>query len=202
VAQHQRDYSTARATCEEGLEVAQQLGDRVLVGHAFEKLGVIAYFDQDYPVATVHLEKGLALQREIGERRGIAGSLGNLGLVALEQGELAAAQAFFEDSLKLRMEIGDHWGVANVLAFIANLRADLGQPDQAARLWGAAEGLLEQMGASLPPSDRQMYDERMGLARETTGSEAFGAEWASGKEMTEKEAVELGLNGSNEFVVP
>ena len=64
---------------------------------------------------------------------------------------------------------------------------------RAARLWGAAQALREQIGASLPPSAREEYDRDMAAACAVLGDEAFSAAWTEGRRMTKEQAVSYAL---------
>ena len=67
------------------------------------------------------------------------------------------------------------------------------QPERAARLFGAAEGLREVMGAPLPPADRAGRDRSVAAVRSALGEEAFAAAWAEGRAMSLEAAVAFAL---------
>src|SRR3954468_18217296 len=64
-------------------------------------------------------------------------------------------------------------------------------PEQAARLWGAAEALREAIGAPMHPVDRVWHEQTLPLARATLGERALTLAWEEGRGMT----AELALAG-------
>ena len=114
--------------------------------------GVLASQQSDYPAAQALHEESLAIRRELGDPRGIGVSLSNLGIVAYEQGDYSAARALQEESLAIFRELGDRRGIAASLNGLANVAFALAEPHRAARCWGAAERLREEIGAPLPPA--------------------------------------------------
>ena len=71
--------------------------------------------------------------------------------MACEQGDFASARALYEESLVIRRELGDRRGIAYSLEGLAAVVAALGSPLRAARIWGAAERLREEIGSPLSP---------------------------------------------------
>jgi hypothetical protein len=59
----------------------------------------------------------------------------------------------------------------------------------AARLWGAAEFLLEEVGADLLEGDRAGYEADLAAARAASDPGEFAAAWAAGRSMSLEEAL-------------
>ena len=76
------------------------------------------------------------LCKKIGHRKGNAWLLSLLGKVYAEQGEYSTTNALFVESLELTREIGDKELIAPNLERLAEVIAELGEPVQAANLWG------------------------------------------------------------------
>src|SRR5262249_31901918 len=117
------------------------------------------------------------------------------GNVATVQGDYASAHTLYEESLGLFRELGDKGGIANALQAFAALSAAQGQEKRVATVWGAVERLREEIGAPLPPNEREDYDRQVSSARLALGEEAFAAAWAEGRTMTLEQAIELALKG-------
>jgi hypothetical protein len=73
----------------------------------------------------------------------------------------------------------------------AGLLAAGGLADSAARLWGAAERLLESVGGSLPPSIGWVRDRYIEPAKMSFGSGSFEAARAEGRAMPPVQAIAL-----------
>jgi len=90
----------------------------------------------------------------------------------------------FAESIRLEQDIGSTPGIARSLAGLAGVAAAQGQPERAARLFGAAEALLGSIGATLDPADRLAYARDVATIRAQLGADASAAHWAMGRAMT------------------
>jgi predicted ATPase/DNA-binding SARP family transcriptional activator/Tfp pilus assembly protein PilF len=188
LAQNQADYTTARTLHDESLALRRELGDKQGIAASLNSLAIIAHQAGDGAAAQALAEESLRLRRELGDKWGIAGTLNTLGLVAHSRGEDAAAQALYTESLALRRELGDRRGMAGSLAGLGGLVAgraaregQAGDAEQAARLFGAVEGLLERIGGVLDIEDREPYARHGADLRTILGPEALARAWAAGR---------------------
>jgi hypothetical protein len=68
-------------------------------------------------------------------------------------------------------------------------------PVPAARVWGAAERLREEIGAPLHDYERARYERELAAARAAAADEAaFALAWKEGRGMTIEAAIELALD--------
>jgi predicted ATPase/class 3 adenylate cyclase/Tfp pilus assembly protein PilF len=192
LANSQGDYGAARALYEEGLVIQRGLGDRSSIALSLNNLGAVALSQGDYGAARVVVEESLVIRRELGDRQGVADSLFNLGNVACRQGDLGAARTLYAESLVVLREIGDREGLADSLEGTASAAAECADPLLAARLWGAAERLREELGAPLTADERPHYERATAAARAGRGV-AFDRAWQEGCAMSLEQAVALAL---------
>ena len=194
VALEQGDYPSARARHEESLAIRRELRDPGGIAGSLGYLGAVAHDQGDYPAARMLFEEGLAIRRELRHRAGIAGSLSKLGAVAHDQGDYPAARMLFEEGLVILRELGVRRELASSLEGLAAVVAALGSSLRAARIWGAAEGLREEVGSPLAPKDRPRYDRRVAAARAALGDgAAFDRAWQEGHALPLEQAIELAL---------
>jgi non-specific serine/threonine protein kinase len=101
-------------------------------------------------------------------------------------------------SLRTRQELGDTSGIAQCLEAIAAVGLACHQPEQAARLFGAAATLREAIDLPLSPTEHVGFDRELAAARAEIGDDAFAAIWAEGWALPIDRAVEraLALAGS------
>ncbi len=71
----------------------------------------------------------------------------------------------------------------------AGSRSPRGQPEQGARLLGAASALCELIGAQVLPSERGRAQRALESARCTLGEPAFAAAWAAGRALSMEQAM-------------
>jgi len=199
VAVDRCDFASARALYEESLAIERELGDRGEIATLLNNLGNVLFEDGDYVAAQALDEESLAIMRELGDRAGIASSLNNLANLAFEQGAFGSARVLHEEGLAIDRELGDRWGMAFALEGLAAVVAALGNSLRAARLWGAAARLREEIGAPLPPNERPRYDRRVTAARAALGDDtAFDRSWQEGRTSTLEHAMELALENTVE----
>lgn len=84
--------------------------------------------------------------------------------------------------LAIRRALKNKEGIAACLEGLAAAAGAVGQLEQAARLFGAAEALRESLGASLPPAERADHDRQSAAVRAALGQPEFAAAWAQGRE--------------------
>jgi non-specific serine/threonine protein kinase len=174
------DYDRAVELYEEALGRFRQLDDQTHVRYMVGNLGLIAYFQERYGDANTLMEESLALAREAGDRHSVAISLGNLGMVALEQGDYARAMALQREVLLMRRDLMNQPHLARTLENVAMIAAMTDQPIHAARLFGAADALRDEVGGTLQSNDRAIRDRYITRARTQAGDHAFTAAWAGG----------------------
>jgi tetratricopeptide (TPR) repeat protein len=189
----QGDYGAARALFEESLASFREPGVKWGIAWSLGLLGQVVRDQGEHGAARALLEESLAIQREVGDKLGIAQSLYGLGTVAGDQGEYGAARALLEESLAIYRELGIKQGIAPNLEGLAALAVAQGQSERAARLYGAAEGLREAIGAPLPPAKRAEHDRSVAAVRTALGEQEFAAAWAEGRTMSIEQAVTYAL---------
>jgi predicted ATPase/DNA-binding CsgD family transcriptional regulator len=184
VAMQRGQFSQAATHLEEALARARWLDDRVLAsfsaGLALMYLGALAYAQDALPLATSRFEAALLEQRAIDDRWGMSVSLVRLGYAARDRGETARAVALFTEGLALVAELGDRRIIALALDGVAGLAIAWGQPERAARLFGAAAALREASGLPVDPAHRAAHSRDVVAARAALGEDAFAAGWATG----------------------
>jgi DNA-binding CsgD family transcriptional regulator len=145
-------------------------------------------------------EQALAQFREIGGKQGISVALYILAMVAQAERDYERARGLLQEGLKPAAEVGDESNVAYCLQGLAALAASEGGVARAARLWGAAEALLERIEATAyaHAPDRSLYQTQVSAARAQLDEEAWSVAWAQGKEMPLERAVEYALSDEEE----
>src|SRR5215217_6069192 len=158
-------------------------------------LGVTALYEGDYERSAALATEALAIYRELGDKRGMSLCHFDLGLIELIRGDHEPAAALLEESVRVLRGSKDKFCLAyGIFGLAAAARA---QPRRAARLWGAAEALREEIGVvSLTHLELHAYDYegRVSAARYMLGDEgAWEAAFAQGMAMSPEEAAEYAL---------
>jgi ATP/maltotriose-dependent transcriptional regulator MalT len=92
-------------------------------------------------------------------------------------------------SLEIARTIHDTGSLILCLEELADVVADQGELDWAARLWGAAERYREASNAPLPQVERLGRARHIKQAQRLLGEQIFAERWAEGKNMTAEQAM-------------
>jgi tetratricopeptide (TPR) repeat protein len=189
VARDQGDYAQAFTFYRQCLALQREAGNQRGVAIALNNMGSVAISQGHFEQAAELLDQSLSILRELRDHYVMAMVLDNLANLAFEQGDLTRAARLHRDCLRFCVELenkqaiaGSLEGMASVLA-AGNSRSDEHRL-QAARLYGAAEGLRELTGSPLPEGDRIQYDRKVAAARSGVEDGAWEAAWAEGRAMS------------------
>jgi predicted ATPase/DNA-binding XRE family transcriptional regulator/Tfp pilus assembly protein PilF len=191
------DYGKAEEFFMKTLTQYRDRGDRFMAGEVLNALGEVARFQGDYERAGTYYEQALEILREVRSRLRPATPLFNLAWVSLHKGDYRKSNALFEECLKLHREYDDKIGmVEECLGGFAAILGMTGKPEQAARLFGAVESLLESVGmpGRMEPPDQKEYDHYVAAVRGQLDEAAFAKAWDQGRTLTLEQAIELALS--------
>ena len=152
-------------------------------------LGIVAWGKGDDARAADLWTRSMETQRRVGDRWGLSISIAYLGLLAGERGDLAQAAALHRESLQMRWDSETWEDVAGSLADVATLAAAAGRGVEAARLFGAADALVEELGRVMKLPERDIYERAKSRAHSSLGEHTYAATYASGREMSPEAAV-------------
>jgi predicted ATPase len=142
-----------------------------------------------YDDAIGHLTVGRDLGDRLDNAWVAAGPRVQLGTVAVAQGRLEDARALLEEGLDFSLEAYGTHGVTLCLAAFAGLALAEGDPERAALLAGAAEGLRRRVGRRTWPSLRRGEAEVVAQVRGALGATRFEEVFAAGSRLNLREAV-------------
>jgi len=135
----------------------------------------------------------LALMGELADRFGYtwltASARVQLGGLAIVQGRLDQARELLDEALDLSLASRIIRNVTLCLAAFAQLTFAEGDPERAALLAGAAQGLRSRAGFSTWPMLRRSEAELAAQIRQALGDDRFGQAFAAGTALSQQEAV-------------
>ncbi|MDQ3927574.1 MAG: tetratricopeptide repeat protein, partial [Chloroflexota bacterium] len=194
VAYYVGDYPTAQRLLEQSISAFRELPTAVQVlPRMLLILGDLARSEGDYARALEIYDASLMEARKVGAPLLVATSLQKLGQMARLRGEYANASSLIIESLKEHREKGNKQGIAECLAALAGVAFTGGHLDRAARLFGAADDLLERIKVPLTPADRAQYDRDLAATRSQVDERAWEMAWAEGRAMSVEHAIEFAL---------
>jgi DNA-binding CsgD family transcriptional regulator len=177
----------------EALALSRATGNLRRTAAALGNLGITVLVHGEHEQASVLLDESLDLFREIGDDSNIAIGLMYSALAALTRGNHGRARALSEESLKLLQKAEDKQHIADCLEIMAGAAGAQARAHRAARLWGMAESLREEMGVRLQPEDRKLLDPYLTAARSRLSEVAWLLALAEGRAMTPEQAIEYAL---------
>jgi predicted ATPase/DNA-binding SARP family transcriptional activator len=124
------------------LRGAEELGWPEALANAAYTAGDLARLDGDFETARMYLERA----DDMAKRPGLAGQLAaliasSLGYLAAETGDLPAARGHHDRAAQAALRSHDGPNIAQVLVGLADLALCEGDPERAATLLGASEGV-------------------------------------------------------------
>ena len=183
IAVSNSDYERAARLNEETIELARAADERRVLSTAINNLGDLALHRGRYDDAAYWTSEAVALARELRHREGLTLALLNLGQACLHLGRQDEASASFEEAFALARELGYQEALAYALEGLAALLAARGEPVRAARMVGAAELLLEKLGASLDRAAQELHERTLDLARVDLSEELLAAHLREGRSL-------------------
>ncbi len=191
------DIDQARRYGEDALAVFQRIGQPYGIAQALNYLGDVARIQGDRPRAASCYEQALPLLRQSGVKSDMPALLHNLGYIALGDGAVARAAALFSEALIRHRDIGNRAGVAECLRGLAAVAAAQERPLQAARLFGAVEALETRLSMPLLAPEQVEHDRYVAATRAQLPEQAWDAARATGRALSEEQAVAEALKESS-----
>ncbi|MBV9094684.1 MAG: tetratricopeptide repeat protein, partial [Streptosporangiaceae bacterium] len=175
------DHAGAARDAAESLRLFRQAGDLLGVG---QMLGNLAYYELsagDLDAARRHLAESLDIGRPLNDRYSIVHTMFHLGLAEYLGGSPDAAGALFAESLDLARRTGMRSMTAYALLGLALAGRGGGGPGWPARLHGAADQALADLGHVLQPLEARLAGLDRQRLRAAMGDGAFDAAYAAGR---------------------
>jgi DNA-binding CsgD family transcriptional regulator len=211
----QGDALTARSFLEEATRFSREAGFTLGMAVSLLRSAEVALLGQgDLVVAYGLAEEALGFFRELSYKGGMAEALFVLARVQARQGSYSAARSRYADILTLAREgddprnihiayrvehsrylpgrpseNDDQLNIPFYLEGLAEVVAAQGEGARAARLWGAAEAMREEIHAPLPAVFRTEYERAVTATRTQLGEQAFAEAMVQGRAMTPEQAL-------------
>ena len=189
VASGQEHRDEAYGFYQQSLALSRLLEDAPRIASALNNLADLAYLSGDLQGARTLLEEGLTLALPESDFYGHAITMSTLAGIAGELRQFADMQ----DALRQYWAFARATGDARLRVFFlehgATLAAGQGQPDNAVRLWGAAECVRETIGTPMSPAYRSKQVQSQDSVRRLIRADRFQQLWESGRLWDQEEAV-------------
>jgi non-specific serine/threonine protein kinase len=186
-------HDRAATHLEAGLALARGAGLPEPTVLALHNLGFQAWQRGEAVQAICRLEEAVTLAREHEITWLVPNILLGLGFATTDLGDFAQAATYLREGLALGHVRGSLGDVVEGMEGLARLSAAIGQAAQAARLFGAAATLREEIATPYVPSERVWMDPILADLQATLGPERFAAAWEQGAALSREDAVAAAL---------
>ena len=189
------DHAGAARDAAEALLLFRQAGNQVQIGVILGNLGYYELSTGNLDAARRHLAEAVDISRALKARHSAVYETFNLGLAEYLSGSPGAAEALFAESLDLARRMGMKAHMAYALIGLALAGCGGTDPGWSARLHGAADQALADLGHALEPLEARLADLDRQRLRAAMGAEAFEAEYAAGRTLDLARAAHQALQG-------
>lgn len=174
----------ARARAAEAFALARRGEDWMMQGYVLvNAASAIALVEGDLAAAErcfIDAEPLFSQRNAFGGAIGMALSASWRAQIALWRGELDRAETLACRTLELVAPSGHHWLGTRALRVLGHLAARRGDHERAARLLGAAEARLRQLGAAVLSLERGPHEQGLADLRAQLGPQRFEACFGTG----------------------
>ena len=177
------------------VDYARATGDRMLLFCSLAWLAIALREQGRSAQARELYEQSLAQARELGAPWEIGNILKEIGRVECDEGRHDLAEEHFAESIAILHGLGNRPGVIDSLEGLAAVAAATAAPRRAARLWGAADALQQEIGGTRSVNQTVIYERQVQPVRAMLTAEAFDQAWDEGRAMALDDAVRYALDG-------
>jgi predicted ATPase/class 3 adenylate cyclase len=150
----------------------------------------------DHADARERFAKALPFFEKMGDEHRVNMIRSWLAHMDRREGHYPEAEAAYRRTVMLWQKLGHRGAIAHQLesfAFVAEARD---RTERAARLFGAAESLREQIAMPMDPDERVEYDHQVESLRGRMDAKTFAAAWAEGRVLTMEQAISYAVSES------
>ncbi len=173
----------ARTLCEEYERESRARGDVRALTSALTYLGEILRSEGDLAGALRVYDELVPLAHERGDMGNQSITYANLAMIRTAMGDLAGARRANLHAVEAASKAGSKRMFVASLDVTATSAVLCGQPEPAARFFGASERAMERTGAQREPADAFFTLPLRARAEQDLGADAFAKAYAEGREL-------------------
>ncbi len=166
------------------------------VSVALANLGDLHRIQGEYSQAEQYYKKSLTINLDYGMKADVVVNLYDLGLLALQQNDYPEALRYFIEFFETARMVHARKKATRFFIGLAAVAAGTNQPERAAKLFGAAQEMLDAASNRILPFDRAEFFRHIRIAQDQLGMPAFDALVMEGRGMELDAAVSFALDFS------
>src|SRR5438876_1613981 len=185
----QGDEMKGRPLLDERVAIHAQADNSWATGWFLGLFGQIALRQGAIARARILLEAAMKRHQQLGDQQGQALIYALLAQAAASEQDYLLSRTLAAQSLEIARTVHDSGALILCLEELADVVAGQGEPEWAARLWGAAEHYRQASHATLPLVERPGRARHIEQAQRLLGEQIFAERWAEGRNMTAEQAI-------------
>ncbi len=193
IAVTQGDVERIRPYAEEGIQLLKETMSRWQTAMTTFGFALFSSMRGNYAEARSGFEACLPLFTELKDRHRLAMVHSELAHLERRQGHFAQAKPLYRETIQEWQRIGHRAAIAHELECFAFIAKAQEEDQRAARLFGAAESLRENINIPMNPPEHVDYDPEVSDLRANMDEAAFAKTWAEGRALTMEQAIEYAL---------
>lgn len=178
---------------EEGATLRDESGDRWFVTMGLLAAAMTARFRGNYPEARERFAAAGALFDDLGDRHRMNMVRSELAHIDRYEGKIDEAERVYRETILEWKRLGHRAAIAHQLESFAAIALTRKDYVRAARLYGAAGVLRDQIGISMTPLEKVEYEGLVAGLRSSMDEKTFAAAWAGGQALSMDDAIKLAL---------
>jgi len=188
-----RDFAKADTFREKASELLREHGSRWSYGITVAGFGNLLIRQGQFQKAREEFNTAMQTMQEIGSTRDIVNIKSDLAHILRREGNYIEAIPAYQETIKEWQKMGHRSAVAHQLECLAFIAKAMEQPDQAARLLGAAEALRQKIEIDMTPSEREEYEKEVADLKANMDGKEFASLWAEGRSLSMEQAIQFAL---------
>jgi len=185
-------YEKARPLIEQEIKISEKLQFRHGLTGAWINLGDLYRREGDYVQAEQLFERSLSASRDLGRNASVSINLYLLSMLSLHQNDYSSASVRFREYFDFAQVAEQKIRLCRFFAGVAAVAGGTKQPERCAKLFGAAQVIIESISDfHMEPFDRAEFDRHIQFARDQLGEATFNTLSGEGRTMTTEQAVEF-----------
>ncbi len=185
------DPKTAQAYGEEGLQLLKAQGNHWTFAYALLGMGRFAARQGNYAEARSRFEDCLPLFTKLNDRHRTIMVRSEVAHLERRQGHIAQAKSLYRETILQWQDLGHRAAIAHELECLAMIAKVQEEEQRAARLFGSAEALREDINTPMTPFERVEYDREVNDLHANMDEAVFAKAWAEGRAMSMEQAILL-----------
>jgi tetratricopeptide (TPR) repeat protein len=187
------DAQSARERFQASRAEALSLGNEIVLALINRDIGETERQAGDRVAARMHLEEALGLARRTADKEAEAAALLSLGRLELDRGAPEDAWASLATALRVAEDSGARRIALECLDALAQAKAERGEAEEGAGLFGAVSALRETLGTPPEPRELARLERLEATLSDALGPESLAAALGAGRAWSWSEAIRNAL---------